>query len=415
MAGRKPSSPDLRRRLARLERRRPAARALGLEPRPESSELPPGEELENRHGVTYRIEKQYALDHSHGTAALAELLRFRSQLAAEVAGDHSLHATDPAGWAFVDLETTGLVGGAGTLGFLVGVGAFVDGAFRLRQYFLRDPGEEPAMLEALREDLERAAGVVSFNGRTFDLPLLEARYTVALRDRWRLTRVPHFDLLYPARRLWNTSLADCRLSTLERHVLGVRRSEQDVPGALIPGLYLEYLRTGQAGEMSRVIYHNAVDILSLVGLASQVLGRHTGEQPASLSSGEALAVARWHQGAGRGGQAEAAYQRALTSSQPAELRAEVLRWYTAHLKRGGRRQQAAALWEEWHALDPADPLPCVELAMYFEWEVQDFRQALEWAQRGRQAVAGWRAGWRRDQALADLDHRLARLERKLEA
>lgn len=410
----KPSSRDLRRRLERLERRKPAAPRPARPARPAARGLPPGEELENQHGLTYRIEQQYALDHSHGSGALAELLEFQARLAAEVSGDRSLQATDPGGWAFVDLETTGLAGGAGTLGFLVGVGAFVEGGFRLRQYFLRDPGEEPAMLEALREDLQRAAGVVSFNGRAFDLPLLEARYTVALRDRWRLTRFPHFDLLYPSRRLWSSSLTDCRLSTLERHVLGVERSEQDVPGALIPGMYLDYLRTGEAGEMARVIYHNAIDILSLVGLANQVLGRHAGQQPKRLSAGEALAVARWHQLAGRRRRAETAYETALQTSSDSEVRLEALRWYGAHLKREGRRQQAVPLWEEWHGLQPDDPLPCIELAMYYEWHAVDLAQALEWAERARQALMSWRAGWRRDQAQAEVEHRIGRIKRKLE-
>lgn len=422
MAGKQGNPRDLRRRLERLDQRKPARKRPddgARRPPPgasaAASSLPPGEQLENSHGLAYRIEERYALDHVHGGTALEQLLGYQPELAAEVAGDRSLRPADPSNWVFVDLETTGLAGGAGTLSFLVGVGAFVEGGFRLRQYFLRDPAEEPAMLEALREDLSRAAGVVSFNGRAFDLPLLEARYTVALRDRWRLTGLPHFDLLYPSRRLWNTTLSDCRLSTLERHVLGVERSEQDVPGALIPGMYLDYLRSGDAGEMSRVIYHNAIDILSLVGLAHQVLDRHAEQRSAALSAGEALALARWHQLAGRAAEAEAAYQSALESSGASGLGAEVLRWYTAHLKRDDRRAEAVDHWERWHTLDPTDPTPCIELAMYYEWHAKRLEQALEWAQRGREAVSGWSEGWRHEAARAEVEHRIARLEQKLAA
>lgn len=430
---RKQTPGDLRRRLERLERRKPskpASRRSSSSPKQPSSSagrsregaglaaaaggLPPGDELQTEFGPTYRIEQQYAADHVHGTGPLAEMLRFEPALAAEVAGDAKLQPTDPAGWVFVDLETTGLAGGAGTLGFLVGVGAFAEGGFRLRQYFLRDPAEEPAMLEALREDLSQASGVVSFNGRAFDLPLLETRYTVALRDRWRLTRYPHLDLLYPARRLWSSSLSDCRLSTLERRVLGIERTEQDVPGALIPDLYLDYLRTGDAAEMSRVIYHNAIDILSLVGLASQVLERHAVSRPESLSSGEALALARWHQTAGRIHDADVAYEAALQDSHDPQLQREALRWYTAHLKRDDRREQAVAGWEQWHALEPEDPLPCIELAMYFEWHAKQLEPALKWAERARAALENWPDGWRRERALAEVEHRLARLQQKLE-
>ncbi len=408
---------DLRRRLERLDRRKPSRKGPDDGKRraelSSTGGLPPGDQLETSHGVAFRIENRYGLDHVHGSAALEQLLGFQSELAAEVAGDRALQPADPANWVFVDLETTGLVGGAGTLGFLIGVGAYVEGGFRLRQYFLRDPAEEPAMLEALREDLSRAAGVVSFNGRAFDLPLLEARYTVALRDRWRLTNLPHFDLLYPSRRLWSTTLADCRLSTLERQVLGVERSDQDVPGALIPELYLEYLRTGEAGEMSRVIYHNAIDILSLVGLAHQVLDRHTARRPEALSAGEALALARWHQLAGRGQQAEAAFQTALANRGDSGLGTEILRWYAAYLKRHDRRAEAVAHWDQWHALDPDDLTPCIELAMYYEWHAKRLDQALDWANRARDAVLEWPEGWRREQALVEVEHRIARLERKL--
>lgn len=413
MARNEQTPRDLRRRLERLERHKPNRKSRAAAARTQASGLPPGEEVETGLGVAYRIENRYKLDHVHGTGALNELLRHRSELAAEIAGDDSLHPSQPASWAFVDLETTGLVGGAGTLGFLVGVGTFTDDGFRLRQYFLRDPAEEPAMLEALRDDLGPAAGFVSFNGRAFDLPLLENRYTIALRDRWRLTRFPQLDLLYPSRRLWGATLADCRLATLERQVLGIQRSEEDVPGALIPGMYLEYLRTGDAVEMSRVIYHNAVDILSLVGLASQVLDRYAVQRPESLASSEALAVARWHQAAGRTQDADAAFQSALSGSDAPELRREVLRWYTAHLKRGDRRTEAVSGWEQWHALDAADPLPCVELAMYYEWHAAELQPALDWSRQARAAVAGWPKGWRRERALAEIDHRIARLERKL--
>lgn len=421
MARSKQTSRDLRRRLERLERRKPPARRSPRKPPVAPADLsaavvglPPGDELSNTHGSTFRIEKQYAVDHLHGSSALSELFGFESALAAEVAGDASLRSTDPRQWAFLDLETTGLAGGAGTLGFLVGIGAFTKDGFRLRQYFLRDPAEEPAMLEALREDLKQAAGMVSFNGRAFDLPLLETRYTVALRDRWRLTRFPHLDLLYPSRRLWSSSLANCRLSTIEQQVLGIERTEQDVSGALIPGMYLDYLRTGDASEMTRVIYHNAIDILSLVGLASQVLHRHAVERPDSLSSGEALAVARWHQGAGRIEHADAAFQAAVEGDPEPQQRREALRWYTAHLKRDNRREEALAGWEQWHSLDPTDPFPCIELAMYYEWHARQLQPALDWSHRARQAIESWPKGWRREQSLEDIDHRIARLQQKLE-
>lgn len=402
-------SRDLRRRLERLERRRPAKRAKALRP----SSLPPGEEIQTNRGVAFRIENRYPGRQRHGKTALADLLSFDTALAAEVAGDKSLRQVSPEGLLFVDLETTGLVGGAGTIGFLIGVGAFEGASFRLRQYFLRDPEEEPAMLEALRADLEAADGVVSFNGRTFDLPLLQNRYTMALRHRWKLTEFPHLDLLYPSRRLWRSSLADCRLTTLEQRVLGIQRSDQDIPGEQIPGMYLDYLRTGDATQMSKVIYHNAIDILSLVGLANRILDRYQSDDPTRLSSGEALAVARWHQQAGRIELAEAAYRTALEGGSSEQIQVEAIRRLVQQLKREDRRLEGVVELERWHALRPGDPTPCIELAMLYEWHHKDLQLALHWAEKARAAVAGWKAGWRRDRMEAEIAHRITRIERKL--
>ena len=312
---------------------------------------------------------------------------------------------------FLDTETTGLAGGAGTLAFLVGVGSFTSEGFRLRQYFLRDPAEESAMLLALEEDLEAAMGLVTFNGQAFDLPLLDARYMIGLRRRRNLVASPHLDLLHPSRRLWSRALPDCSLSTIEQQVLGLRRSEADIPGALIPELYREYLRTGDPGEMQRVIYHNAMDVLSLVGVATQVLGRHRQEDPQRLSASEALAVGRWHQQAGRFHPAEGALRSAVDASQGA-LHLEALRRLAEYLKREGRAAQALAVWAEWHDRAPADPTPCVELAKYFEWEARDAGQALFWTQEALETLDRWPEDWRRQEAAERLVRRQARLRGK---
>ena len=366
-------------------------------------------------GPAYRIDTHYAADYRHGQRSLQDVLSYTPGLAAEVASEPGLEGSDIQHWGFVDIETTGLSGGAGTLGFLIGLGTFKEGEFGLRQYFLRDPEEEAAALQSLRSDLKEVEGIVSFNGRTFDLPVLESRYTIALRDRWRLSDRPHFDLLYPARRLWSKTLANCRLSTLERQVLQVRRTEEDVPGELIPGMYLDYLRTGDASEMARVIYHNAIDILSLVALSSVVLGRYIERDPTELKGGEALAVARWHEAAERNSEAETAYRAAVIAAPNDALRSEALKHLTALLKRQNRREQAVTAWEEWHGFAPDDPSPCIELAMFYEWESRDLTQALKWADGAQGIVDRWPKGWRREQRSAEVEHRINRLRRKLDS
>lgn len=411
---------DLRRRLRRLGRQRAGGSADVEKPAAGKTDrtvdLPDGDVVETARGDAYRVERTFDLDYEHGPQPLSALFRFQdeSDLAAEVARAPDLTDTRLSELAFLDTETTGLVGGAGTLVFLVGVGRFIENRFVLRQYFLRDPGEEAAMLEALREDLRAASGFVTFNGRSFDLPLLEMRYVMGLRDRWKLTSWPHLDLLHPARRLWRRELPNCRLSTLERRVLGVRRTEDDVPGAEIPGLYLDYLRTGETGPLRRVVYHNEVDVLSLVGLTTQVLGRHRPSDPGSLSGAEALAVARWHDMAGRTSPAEAAYQVALERDASGDdVRIEALQRFATQLKRQERFEEAIRAWQEWHQLAEDDPRPCIELAKHYEWKARDLEQALDWAKRALVCLSHWQAGWRREERWDEVEHRVARLKRKL--
>ena len=400
----------LRRRLSRLGTQRRHV----LPPPPPRTQLvfPVGADIPTPHGNAYRIDRAYTGDLIHGRSRLADLLSVEMDMAAELAAAPTLRFAAQEHLVFLDTETTGLAGGAGTLVFLVGVGIISGGEFRLRQYFLRHPDEEPAMLHALQEDLERAGAFITFNGRSFDLPLLEMRYGMGLRRTWPLHTSPHVDLLGPSRRLWRRSLPDCSLGTIERRVLRVVRSEADVPGEIIPSLYLEYLRSGRTEDMARVLYHNALDVLSLVALLSHVIDLHRAPHVPRLSPPEALAMARWHARAGRRDTADAAFQRALETDE-ADLQTETLRRLTEHLKQSGRQIDAVEPWRRWHALAPEDPRPCLELAKYFEWEAIDLGEARAWADQARGCLEGWPRGWRRDAVRGLIQHRLARLMRKL--
>jgi uncharacterized protein YprB with RNaseH-like and TPR domain len=407
------SDEALRRRLSRLGKRRGKSPEGKLSKgTPRGAALPPGEDIDTPHGSAYRIETSYPLEYLHGTRSLSSLLGFETVLAAEVMRQPGLTDTSLKRMIFIDTETTGLAAGAGTIVFLIGVGAYKGDSFRLRQYFLRDLGEEQGLLHAMQADLEAADGFVSFNGRAFDLPLLEMRYRLSMRRKWSLTSLPQMDLMYPSRRLWRRSLPDCRLSTIEQHVLGVQRTEQDVPGNQIPGMYRDYLRSGDASDMARVVYHNAIDILSLVGLAAHVLERHSVSDPTELSGAEALAVARFHDDSDRPDPAESAYRAALDSSEKG-VKLEALQHLSNQLKRQGRRDDAVELWHAWNKISPEDPKPRIELAMYYEWHVRDLTQARHWGQEALTCLTHWQDDWRRDELWTKIEHRLARLAKKL--
>ena len=393
----------------------------------------PGGEVVTPLGAFQLIENRYPLDFVHGPLPLAALLARDPATAARLARNDALAGAGLRSLAFLDTETTGLAGGAGTLVFLVGVGAVEEDEFILRQYFLRDPGEEEAMLTALVQDLAPRTGWVTFNGRAFDLPLLETRLTLN-RQRGALGQRPHLDLLMPARKLYQGRLASCSLGHIEQHVLSILRDQEDVPGALIPQMYQDYLRTHDASEMHRVIYHNAIDILSMVTLAAHLLevfatkvetpnskfqtpnskpeAAHLKSAIKNLKSEDLLRLARWHDQEGRFAEAESAYRLALKDKLDLDARRESLMRFAGLLKRQERRAEAVPLWEQWASFSLDDPQPCVELAKYYEWHAVDLPKAIEWTERALKLVSGWPKGWQRDEALSAIRHRLERLKGK---
>lgn len=408
----------LRRRLTHLGLDQPTAArlegsSLPRQPAPLDPRLAAGVEVETALGSAWVIEQWFPLAQAHGHRRLDEILKIDPSSAAFVAGRPGFERATVRDWLFLDTETTGLAGGAGTLVFLVGIGGLEGDGFRLRQFFLRSPVEEAAMLQALLPHLSQAAGLVSFNGATFDLPLLETRYRIAQRRGLGLDQQPHLDLLHPSRRLWRHTLPDCSLGTLERLILGVERTVEDVPGSMIPGLYLDYLRSGQTGEMDRVLYHNTQDILSLVRLAREVVGRFTEAPQQALTGPEALGVARWNLSAGRHPEAESALQIAASAEED-QVRLTAYREYGLVLRQEGRFEEAVGLWRTWHAQAPEDPEPCIELAKHFEWRERDFTQAQHWAAEGMGALSHWPDDWRRREMWESIEHRLTRLARKLE-
>src|SRR5256712_4201537 len=231
------SLDELRRVIRRIEPGRPAGLAV-----PPADEVLGGELVETGAGPLLVVRREYPLTHIHGRQPLAAAFAAPLDLLSAVARA-AAPARDPRGLLFLDTEATGLAGGTGTYAFLVGVGHLDCDRVVVAQYFMRDFDEEPALLAALVPLLEQATGVVTFNGSGFYLPPLVTRFVLA-RRRWPAL-LPHLDLLRPARRVFTARCADCRLTPLEREVIGFER-EGDVPGALIPALYFDFLRSRRA-------------------------------------------------------------------------------------------------------------------------------------------------------------------------
>ncbi len=369
----------------------------------------PGVEIQTAHGPVWVDRRVYAAEYRHGDYALGDVAQC-SVDALALLGEAGLGARP----LFLDTETTGLAGGAGTLVFLTGVALWDGDDLTLHQVFLRDPAEEPAALQYLADVLASATGLVSFNGRGFDVPLLQSRFILnRLPPQW--TALPHLDLLSVARQLWRDHLPSRRLGELETHILNVTRAEADIDSALIPGMYLDYLRTGAPGDMARVFYHNLVDVLSLVTLLTHTARMAAAPEQMALAAGEWAGVGRVYDRAGREVDALAAWERALSGDagnlDPA-CAARLWREIGVRRRRAGAWDSACAAWDAWAARLPLDAEPLIERAKYDEWTARDLNAALAETIAALERASQQPRGPTRAQLIADLRHRQERLERK---
>jgi hypothetical protein len=343
-----------------------------------------------------------------------------SPAALAIAGkDERLLALDPARALFLDTETTGLAGGAGTAAFLVGVGQFEEGTFVVRQYFLRQPSEEAAMLKQLQAATEQSRGLITFNGKSFDIPLLRTR---AVLNRFAIDfdRLPHFDVLHAARRLWKDQFADCSLGGLESNILHVQRSH-DIPGALIPQIFFDFLRYGDAAQLPEVFAHNRQDIVSMAALLARIaqLVQHPLQRDngAPITPHELRRVALLYRQLGDFAASAALFERLLQKS-PSPPRLEDHLALGLCYKSQRRHGDAKRVWQELIEQLPFHPLPYIELAKHFEHREGAVNAALDAVERALRSLQlsqelGRKNAWAVYQN--DLLHRQARLRRKLSA
>ena len=355
-------------------------------------------------GALLVTRREYPLDHPHGRQPLRDAFA-ASAAALGLMGRAGEAPSDPRRLLFVDTETTGLAGGTGTYAFLVGMGALDGDRFVVTQYFMRDLDEEPALLAAIAPRLETASGVVTFNGSGFDLPLLETRFVLA-RRRWPVTS-GHVDLLRPARRVWTWAFPDCRLATLEREALAFERGE-DVPGALIPTLYFQYLRTRQPRPLARVFTHNRDDVLALAALLGWFVRALAGA-PDSLRPIERLGLGRLLEPIDPE-QSLAHYRAALAAGVTGAPAVAACLRAAAGEKRKQRWDTACELWRTAVAVGVFDPRPWEELAKFHEHRRRELTVARQLVSDG---LALAREAGAHARVVAALSYRLARLERRL--
>jgi len=381
---------------------------------------------------TFVIERRFDPIRRHGRDAVGSFAACLDESAVEAALYGGVDARAP--FLFFDLETTGLSGGAGTQAFLVGCGWFDgDASFVTRQFLLTRYADERPMLDIVAAELARAGALVSFNGKSFDAPLLETRYLFH-RVAWNGRERPHVDVLHPARRFWRTEtrrpfpasawLAEpegrrrqpsegCSLTALEKEILGVRRAG-DVAGFEIPARYFQFVRSGDARPLAAVLEHNRLDLLSLAALTARLLHVTRRGPEAARDAREALALGHVYMRGGFEVRARDAYRRAVELTERGAvshvMRIESLRALALTCRRARQHADAAACWRRLIDTPGCPPRVMREateaLAVHHEHRARDFEAAKAFALKSLEAEA--QPAWTRA-----VQHRLARIERKI--
>ncbi len=385
-----------------------------LPPQPTRSypveEVVAGRFLETKNGSTYLIEEDLPGNYIHGQVGLG--ITTKPCVIAEWAGELSFADQDPESLLFLDTETSGLAGGTGTFAFLIGAARYMQGGFHLAQFFMRDPLEEPALLLAFENFMAPCTTIISFNGKAFDVPLLQTRYTL---QGWKspFSSLAHVDLLHLSRRLWRDRLPSRTLANLEVQILHASRTEEEIPGWMIPQMYFDYLRDGDARPLKRVFYHNAMDVVSLAALLN-----HTSallEDPLTLSGSEMIdlaAVARLFEDLGHTERAAELYETCMNGELPEELYDDTLLRLSLFHKHNNNFQAAIPLWEQ--ATTRKKLYAYEELAKYYEHRSLDLQAAIRWTTQALEAITmGDYPGEDGFYWKPEFEHRLQRLQRKI--
>jgi len=363
-----------------------------------------GREEETPHGPLFQVHTSYRSGYRHGKYRLDEFEGMDWGSMNIFCGGSAREGVDVGEFLFLDLETTGLSLGTGTYAFLVGMGYFRQGKYHIRQFFMRSFQEEGSMISNLKEWILPFRVLVTFNGKRFDLPVLETRFSMC-GESLNTEDHEHWDLLYPSRRLWRDRQEDCRLETLEKYHLGVEREGQDIQGSRIPEVYYRYVHDGDTRDLDRIVYHNAMDILTLTTLAIHTDRCIKEQDPSTVNL---VSVGRFFEKKGQTHRGRQCYEIAAGRGASGKEREEALYRLALRMKREGKKLETIPLWEtlietgKYRLLDC-----CEEVAKVHEHSTGELEKAIHVVEFALKNVQDHEAKQRER-----LLWRLKRLERK---
>ncbi len=362
-----------------------------------------GELVSGSAGCYCRIRTLYPAGHTHGLNAFNADEASKSFPAAAFSPLETELHLPASSMIFLDTETTGL-GGTGAVAFLIGLGRIVEKGFEINQYLIPDYSDEAAMLQDIYENFNRDTTIVSFNGASFDLPVLQDRLIINRVAR-KLEYGYHLDLLHPARRLFKRRLSDCTLINLERQLFSFYRTD-DIPGYLVPSVYFEWLSAQELAGMQAVLKHNRCDIMSLFFLAQLIAGAYQSEGDTLAHSEDLYSLSRFFERRKETGKIESIYHRIKNAHNG--LAPEAALHYARNFKRIQKIKQSVEIWESISGDMSSESFwACIELAKYYEHDARNMMNALEYTERA------YKCGIVTERQLKALEKRVSRLNRKL--
>ncbi|MBN2012413.1 ribonuclease H-like domain-containing protein [candidate division KSB1 bacterium] len=344
-----------------------------------------GDYVTTKSGECFVITHTFPVGTSHGRIHLQAKEPNNQKVLEWIGKQSNMRKLDVNRALFFDTETTGLSSGTGTHIFLAGFGYFAEDNYIIKQYFLRDYDEEKPFLEAIEQLLQGFDAIISYNGKSYDWPMLQTRY-IFNKMTCALERPLHLDLLHTARRIWKRRLQDCSLQSVESHILDFHR-QHDIPGALIPQVYFQYLRDQNAEPLQQVFQHNVWDIVSLAVLYNYVLDVYS-EPIRHLTDVDDLhGIAHSMDNQKVFDQAIVIYENILNRTNKQNHWHEVAWKLSLCYKRSGNWDAAVTLWESISRKGGNQLESYVELAKYYEHRERNYEQAESVIKRAQESVS----------------------------
>lgn len=354
------------------------------------------------------VRKTFPLGDTHGSRELKGLPSM--EFFESIDQLKGISKVSPGEFLFIDTETTGLSGGAGTYVFLAGVAKYEKGSLNIAQFFLQDPQSESAQLAALESYVADAKVLVSYNGKSFDLPRIKTRYRF---HGWPnpFENIYHIDLLHIARRLWKPHLPGCTLGDLENHILGLQRDSLDIPGWQVSEHFFEYLRTGDPSPLENIFYHNEVDVISLASLLEYIANRLSSPLRKEFKNEpDLVSIGLYFNSLRLFSEAKDILATALSTADPSATNFMIGKLSLASIhKRCGSFDLAVPIWIECAELGSFDAF--IELAKYAEHKHIDYEEAIHWTLSAYDSLHIYPPS-KRAAVSSLLDHRLDRLKKK---